>query len=162
MNINPTLIARDIAKHVESLLPPLDATLGELATAERAGAEGLGPTVTLPAVYVVIILKAWESETLERQLADMEDRIAQAEMRPTEELSDDELSALAILLAEEAIARSSEPAEGAAALWKAAAIAFVSTMQRVPGEILLSMLDEVHAATRADIAQAVGHGAVKQ
>jgi len=162
MSDNPILTAVAIARHVESLLPPIDHMLGHLEAAEHGLTEGLGPAVTIPAIYLHIIIQAWEAETLERQRKEMQDVIDNASRKPAAPMSDDDFTALSIHLAKEARAMSHDPMEGASSLWKAAAIIAVTQMQAMQPDDLLNALDGIHAMTRADVAQAIGKGATKQ
>ena len=159
MSNNATLTAVAVAKHVESLLPPLDHMLGHLEAAEHGLTEGLGPTVTIPAVYLHIIIAAFEGETLERQRTVMEARIAKAEMKPKAEMDDDQITELSVYLATEAHQRSFDAMQAVMSLWKAAATVAVA---HLPAATALSALDGIHAMTRADVAQAIGMGVTKQ
>lgn len=162
MTASTTLQAIAVARHVETLLPPLDHMLGHLEAAEHGLTEGLGPTVTIPAVYLRIIIAALEGETLERQRKEMQVVIDRAARKPQAPMSDDDMTALSIHLAAEAEAMSHDPIEGASSLWKAAALIVVAHMQAMRPDDLLNALDGIHAMTRADVAQAVGAGATKQ
>lgn len=159
MTISATLTAMAVVKHVETLLPPLDHMLGHLEAAEHGLTEGLGPTVTIPAVYLRIIIAAFEGETLERQRKEMQAVVDEAERKPRASMDDEQMTTLAALLATEAHRRSFEPIEAAMSLWKAAATIAVAHM---PADTALSALDGIHAMTRADVAQAIGMGATKQ
>ncbi|NML88722.1 hypothetical protein HHL26_06530 [Sphingobium sp. TB-6] len=158
MTENATLTAVAVARHVETLLPPLPEFLSAPDAASLPGA-GLGPSVTVPAIYLHIIIKAFEGETLERQRKEMEDKIDSAALKPKSELDDDQITALAVHLAADAHRRSFEPQEAAMSLWKAAATIAVAHM---PADTALNALDGIHAMTRADVAQAIGMGATKQ
>lgn len=149
------LNARAVARHVETLLPPLPAV--DAAPLPTDG--DLGPNVTVPAVYLHIIIAAFESGTLEAQRKEMEAVIATAQRKPKSEMDEDQITAGAVYLATEADAITFDPTEAAMCLWKAAATIAVA---RFPPENALSALDGIHAMTRADVAQAIGMGATKQ
>lgn len=159
MTASTTLQAIAVARHVETLLPPLDHMLGHLEAAEHGLTEGLGPTVTIPAVYLHIIIPAFEAEVLARGRKEMQAVIEEAERKPRASMNDEQITALAAHLATEAHQRSFEPIEAAMSLWKAAATIAVAHM---PADTALSALDGIHAMTRADVAQAIGMGATKQ
>ena len=148
---NHEAAAQAVAEHIEGLLPPLQ-TVAEI---EDPG--DLGPSVSVPAIYLHIILQAYRGERLGRHIEKMEATIARA--KPVTDLTDDEYDALSVYLATEADARCARPIEAATALWKAAATIAVCHM---PKETILTALDGIHAMTRADVAQAVGMGATKQ
>lgn len=154
-SIDPALA---IAKHIEALLPPVDEIADALAIANGEVGE-LGPTVTLPAVYVRILATAYRAELLEREHQAMRAKIARAEEKPGIALDDDQFNALSVRLANEALALSFLPLEGASALWKAAA---TIAMAHVPTGAVLGALDHMHAMARADVAAAIGLGATKQ
>ncbi|MEE4452894.1 hypothetical protein [Novosphingobium resinovorum] len=158
-NDNPAAeSALAVAKHIETLLPSVAELTAALPSAEgRLG--DLGPTVTLPAVYVRIVTEALHAEVLSRENAAARARIARAEQKPDASLGEEEFDALAVHLANEAVALSFLPLEGASALWKAAAMV---AMVHTPSGVALHALDEMHAVTRADVAQALGMGATKQ
>lgn len=141
--------ALTVARHVESQLPPMQEIDAEL----QAGA--MGPTVTVPAIYLRIIIPAFEAEVLARERKEMEAAIS----KPRTAMSEEQITELCVFLASEAHARSHDPQEGAIALWKAAATIAVA---HLPPSRALSALDGIHAITRADVAQAIGAGVTKQ
>ncbi|CCW15781.1 hypothetical protein EBBID32_1090 [Sphingobium indicum BiD32] len=148
--------AFDVAAYVETLLPPI----ADIMQTDSARApDDLAPYVTLPVIYVHIIIQGFRSEVLRRQHDQMKATIAKGELKPKAEMTEDETEAVAVHLATEANDRTFAPIEGACALWKAAAIMAVAHM---PKETVLSALDGIHAMTRADVVQAVGIGATKQ
>ena len=156
MTDKPVMKPIDVAAYVETLLPPIS----EVMQVESGRADDdLSPYVPLPAIYVHIIIQGLRTEILSQQRAEMEAKIAKAEMKPKSEMADDEAEALSVHLATEATSRSFSPIEGATSLWKAAAIIAVAHM---PLDNALSALDGIHAMTRAGVAQAIGTGATKQ
>lgn len=151
------LDARAVARHVETLLPPITTVDAALLSAEVDG--GLGPDVTIPAIYLHIIIAAYEAEALAAERKGMEATIAAAGRKPKSAMDDEQISAGAVHLATEADAITSDPTEAAMCLWKAAATIAVA---HFPPENALSALDGIHAMTRADVAQAIGMGVTKQ
>jgi len=144
--------------HVEGLLPPLPELADALEVqCEKAG--DLGPQINLPAVYVSIMIQAFRLERLTRQHDQMQNVINRAARKPSAPLVDDQAMALAVHLANEAMAMSFEPLEAAGALWHAAATIAVA---HLPSENALSALDGMHAIVRADVAEAIGKGATRQ
>lgn len=149
-----------VASHLEALLPPLGDLVEEMARAEASSQPGgLGPVVTVPAVYVRIVTTAYRAELLARQSEAMQAKIEKAEQKPGALLNDEAFNALAVRLANEAVGLSFVPLEGASALWKAAAMV---AMVHTPSGVALQALDQMHAVTRADVARALGEGATKQ
>ncbi|MFX4083689.1 hypothetical protein ACKU27_01150 [Sphingobium yanoikuyae] len=147
--------AVDVADYVASLLPPI----ADIMRVDEAKADDdLSPFVTLPAIYIHIIIQGYRAEVLSRKNEAMAAIIAKGELKPKEEMTDDETDALSIWLATEAADRSFAAIEGAAALWKAAAITMVANMS---GDTM-SAFDGMCAIIRADIAQAIGVGATQQ
>lgn len=154
--MHPAILdARAVARHVETLLPPIQTVDAALLT---AGAN-LGPEVTVPAVYLHIIIAAFEAEALATERKGMEATIAAVGRKPKSAMDDEQISAGAVHLATEADAITSDPTEAAMCLWKAAATIAVV---HFPPENALSALDGIHAMTRADVAQAIGMGVTKQ
>lgn len=150
-----TMKAVDVADYVASLLPPI----ADIMRVDDAKApDDLSPFVTLPAIYIHIIIQGYRAEVLSRKNEAMAAIIAKGELKPKAEMTDDETDALSIWLATEAAGRSFAAIEGAAALWKAAAITMVANMS---GDTM-SAFDGMCAIIRADIAQAIGEGATQQ
>lgn len=155
MTDKPVMKPIDVATYVETLLPPIS----ELMKVDGTKADDdLSPYVSLPAIYVHIIIQGLRTEILRQQSAEMEAKIAKGELKPKAEMTDEETDALSIWLATEAAGRSFAAIEGAAALWKAAAITMVANMS---GDTM-SAFDGMCAIIRADIAQAIGEGATQQ
>ena len=147
-----------VANHIETLLPSIDDIARLLVEAESVP-QGLGPTVTLPAVYVRIVTSAFRAEILSRENQAMQAKLDRASRKPKAAMSDEQATELAVHLAGEAVDLSHDPLEGVAALWRASAIIAVS---RLPGGGLLQDFDAVYAAVREDVADAVGSRATKQ
>lgn len=147
-----------VAAHLESLLPSADDLAAHLSAPIGPGRD-MGPTVTLPAVYVRIVTTAFRAAILEQRHAAMRAVIDDDRLKPAAALTDEQFTQLSLHLIKQANAGSHEPIEGAAALWNAASIMALAHM---PSEAVLSALDQMHAITRADVAQAIGVGATKQ
>lgn len=159
MTDHQTIKPADVATYVETLLPPI-ADMMQIDSARAP--DDLAPYVTLPAIYIHIIIQGFHGEVLSRRKERMEAIIAKGELKPKAEMTDDETEAVAVYLATEAKDRTFTPMEGAYALWKAAAILAVSQMQTMLPADLLTALDGIHSITRADIAKAIGMGATQQ
>lgn len=153
---NPMALA--VARHLETLLPSVDELALRLSAPLDEG-QDLGPTVTLPAVYIRIVTAAFQAEVLEKARAAMQAVIDEAGGRPAAPLSDEQFNQLSLHLIKEANAGSHESLEGAAALWNAAS---TMALAHLPTDKVLTALDQMHAITRADVAQAIGVGVTKQ
>ncbi|PZU56384.1 MAG: hypothetical protein DI547_16685 [Sphingobium sp.] len=147
------LSAVAVARHVKTLLPPLKDIDAIWAVTEMG--QGLGPEMTVPAVYLHIIISAFEAEVLAHQRKAMEDVL----LKPQTSMDDEQITELAIHLANEAHNRSFEAREAAMALWKGAASIAIANM---PHATVLAALDGIHAITRADVADVIGAGATRQ
>nr|WP_086491244.1 hypothetical protein [Novosphingobium panipatense] len=150
-NVRETALA--VARHIETLLPPLSAVTSDLDPAD------LGPVASIPAVYVRIVTSALKAEVLSRDNEAMQAKLDRASRKPKAPITDEAATELAIHLASEAIDLSHDPLEGVAALWRASAIIAVS---RLPGGGLLRDFDAVYAAIREDVAEAIGARSTKQ
>lgn len=146
-----------VAMHVQSMLPPLPSMDAALRAAEKWKAGDMRPEVTLPAVWVQIIVSAYQAEVLTRQRKAIEAKLLLK--RPIAAMSDDDMDELAVEMANETARRTFQPAEAAGVLYRAATIIAVA---HIPPERALKAIDEMAAIARADVAEAIGHGATKQ
>lgn len=147
--------AMAVASHVQSLLPPLPSIEVALRTAEQWKTGDMGPDVILPALWVQIIASAYQAEILTRQREALEAKLS----RPLEPMTDDVMDEVAVDMANLAAKRTFQPSEAAGVLYRAATIIAVA---HIPPERALKAIDEMAAIARADVADAIGHGATKQ
>lgn len=74
-------------------------------------------------------------------------------------MTDDQLDALAVTLAEDTVAKTSDPATAAAVLYQASAAVLFA---HFPADQIAPALKEIMEIAHADIAEALGEGATLQ